>query len=284
MLTTLVRVSNTTSGRALGEEATDSPRWLPRRVGRALYRPAQGAVRKIRLMRNGQLRRKVRHDRGTAPARLRRRRSNGRRPSLSSVFAARRPASSSTPWAGRARSTGASSRSSAVRSSASRSPATAAPSTIWRSWRRSPNAGRATCSSRRPEATSGAAVTGDLLIGVARNRGVVGLRHRRPGARPRRSRNARPAGLRHGRHAEFAAAARPRRGRPADRVRRRTVASGDVVVGDRDGVVVVPRERIAATLDNLERVKAAEAAMLERVRGGLKDCRWRRRAAADDGT
>jgi 4-hydroxy-4-methyl-2-oxoglutarate aldolase len=44
-----------------------------------------------------------------------------------------------------------------------------------------------------------------------------------------------------------------------------------VVVGDRDGVVVVPRARIGETLKNLERVKAAEAATLERVRGGLKE-------------
>ena len=49
------------------------------------------------------------------------------------------------------------------------------------------------------------------------------------------------------------------------------VASGDVVVGDRDGVVVVPRARIEETLKNLERVKAMEAATLERVRGGLKE-------------
>jgi 4-hydroxy-4-methyl-2-oxoglutarate aldolase len=49
------------------------------------------------------------------------------------------------------------------------------------------------------------------------------------------------------------------------------VASGDVIVGDRDGVVVVPRARLSATLANLERVKAAEAAMLERVRGGLRE-------------
>jgi 4-hydroxy-4-methyl-2-oxoglutarate aldolase len=50
-----------------------------------------------------------------------------------------------------------------------------------------------------------------------------------------------------------------------------TVASGDVVVGDRDGVVVVPRARIDQTLKNLEHVKAMEAATLERVRGGLKE-------------
>ena len=32
-----------------------------------------------------------------------------------------------------------------------------------------------------------------------------------------------------------------------------------------------PRARIEATLEDLERVKAAEAATLERVRGGLKE-------------
>ena len=48
-----------------------------------------------------------------------------------------------------------------------------------------------------------------------------GLRHRRPRARPGRPRNRRPADFRHGRHAEFAAKARTRLGRPADRLRRR---------------------------------------------------------------
>jgi len=50
-----------------------------------------------------------------------------------------------------------------------------------------------------------------------------------------------------------------------------SVATGDIVVGDRDGVVVVPRARIEETLKNLERVKAMEAATLERVRAGLKE-------------
>jgi 4-hydroxy-4-methyl-2-oxoglutarate aldolase len=49
------------------------------------------------------------------------------------------------------------------------------------------------------------------------------------------------------------------------------VGSGDIVVGDRDGVVVVPRARIEETLKRLDRVKAAEAATLERVRAGLKE-------------
>ena len=47
-----------------------------------------------------------------------------------------------------------------------------------------------------------------------------------------------------------------------------TVASGDIVVGDRDGVVVVPRARIDETLKNLERVKAAEAATLDVFEAG----------------
>jgi 4-hydroxy-4-methyl-2-oxoglutarate aldolase len=49
------------------------------------------------------------------------------------------------------------------------------------------------------------------------------------------------------------------------------ISSGDIIVGDRDGVVVVPRARIEATLDRLERVKASEAAMLKRVREGLRE-------------
>jgi 4-hydroxy-4-methyl-2-oxoglutarate aldolase len=49
------------------------------------------------------------------------------------------------------------------------------------------------------------------------------------------------------------------------------VATGDVVIGDRDGVVVVPRARLAETLANLSQVKAAEAAMLEGVCGGLRE-------------
>ena len=52
------------------------------------------------------------------------------------------------------------------------------------------------------------------------------------------------------------------------------------MVGDRDGVVVVPRARLAETLANLERVKAAEAAMLAEVRGGSRSFRSARRAAA----
>jgi 4-hydroxy-4-methyl-2-oxoglutarate aldolase len=117
----------------------------------------------------------------------------------------------------------------------------------------------------------GAAITGDLLLGVARNRGAAGfvtdglvrdlddletidLPVFAMGVTPNSPQRRGPGSV----------------GMPivCGGV---TVATGDVVVGDRDGVVVVPRARIAETLDNLERVKAMEAATLERVRGGLKE-------------
>jgi 4-hydroxy-4-methyl-2-oxoglutarate aldolase len=49
------------------------------------------------------------------------------------------------------------------------------------------------------------------------------------------------------------------------------IASGDVIIGDRDGVVVVPQAKLAATLERLSEVRAAEAAMLAKVRGGLTE-------------
>ncbi|HEX9170078.1 MAG TPA: RraA family protein [Roseiarcus sp.] len=117
----------------------------------------------------------------------------------------------------------------------------------------------------------GAAVTGDLLIGVARNRGAagfvtdglvrdlddletVGLPIYAMGATPNSPQRRGPGTV----------------GLPVV-CGGVSVASGDLVVGDRDGVVVVPRARIAEALESLERVKASEAATLERVRGGLKE-------------
>ncbi len=117
----------------------------------------------------------------------------------------------------------------------------------------------------------GAAVTGDLLIGVAKNRGAAGFV---TDGLVRDLDDLETVGL-----PVFAMGVTPnspqRRGPGAVGLPivcgGVTVASGDVVVGDRDGVVVVPRERIAATLESLEHVKAIEAATLERVRGGLKE-------------
>ena len=117
----------------------------------------------------------------------------------------------------------------------------------------------------------GAAVTGDLLIGVARNRGAAGFV---TDGLVRDLDDLETVGL-----PVFAMGVTPnspqRRGPGAVGLPivcgGVTVASGDVVVGDRDGVVVVPRERITVTLESLEHVKAIEAATLERVRGGLKE-------------
>lgn len=52
------------------------------------------------------------------------------------------------------------------------------------------------------------------------------------------------------------------------------IESGDIVVGDRNGVVVVPRGRIAAVLKELETVKAREKSMDEAVAGGAKAPSW----------
>lgn len=117
----------------------------------------------------------------------------------------------------------------------------------------------------------GAAVTGDLLIGVARNRGAAGFV---TDGLVRDLDDLETIGL-----PVFALGVTPnspqRRGPGSVGLPvvcgGVTIASGDVVVGDRDGVVVVPRARIAETLDSLERVKTIEAATLERVREGLKD-------------
>ena len=117
----------------------------------------------------------------------------------------------------------------------------------------------------------GAAVTGDLLLGVARNRGAAGFV---TDGLVRDLDDLETLGL-----PVFAIGVTPnspqRRGPGSVGLPvvcgGVSIASGDVVVGDRDGVVVVPRARIADTLDNLERVKAMEAATLERVRAGLKE-------------
>jgi 4-hydroxy-4-methyl-2-oxoglutarate aldolase len=47
------------------------------------------------------------------------------------------------------------------------------------------------------------------------------------------------------------------------------VASGDVVVGDRDGAVIVPQAHLAAVAERLARIRAAEAQQEERVKAGL---------------
>lgn len=120
-------------------------------------------------------------------------------------------------------------------------------------------------------AFTGTAVVGDLLLGIARNRGVVGfvsdglIRDRievealglpvyAAGVSPNSPHSRGPGTV--GLPVVCGGCA---------------VSSGDIIVGDGDGVVVVPRGRIAEVLEKLERVKAAEAKMLARVRDGLSE-------------
>jgi 4-hydroxy-4-methyl-2-oxoglutarate aldolase len=52
------------------------------------------------------------------------------------------------------------------------------------------------------------------------------------------------------------------------------VEAGDVVIGDSDGVVVVPFVRIDAVIKRLSTIRAAEAALVARVKGGLGIPNW----------
>ncbi len=116
-----------------------------------------------------------------------------------------------------------------------------------------------------------AAVTGDLLLGVARNRGAVGFV---TDGLVRDLADLEALGM-----PVYAMGLTPnspgRRGPGSVGLPivcgGRAIASGDVIVGDRDGVVVVPRALLAETLVRLDRVKAAEAAMLAQVRGGARE-------------
>jgi 4-hydroxy-4-methyl-2-oxoglutarate aldolase len=118
---------------------------------------------------------------------------------------------------------------------------------------------------------TGAAVTGDLLMYVARNRGAAGYVS---DGLVRDLDDLEAVGL-----PVFALGVTPnspqRRGPGSVGLPvvcgGVAIATGDVVVGDRDGVVVVPRARIEETLKSLERVKAMEAATLKRVKAGLKE-------------
>jgi 4-hydroxy-4-methyl-2-oxoglutarate aldolase len=117
---------------------------------------------------------------------------------------------------------------------------------------------------------AGAAVTGDLLLGMARNRGIVGfvtdgmvrdivgilgvgLPVYCAGVTPNSPARNGPGTV----------------GEPIDLGGVR-IESGDILIGDRDGVVVVPRGKAAAVLKTLADVRTAEAAFEEKVKGGLE--------------
>src|SRR5207247_9901986 len=62
-----------------------------------------------------------------------------------------------------------------------------------------------------------------------------------------------------------------------------TVNSGDLVVGDQDGVVVVAREALEGVAAALAEVKAKEAKMDDLVKGGARVPPWMEQAMAEKG-
>jgi 4-hydroxy-4-methyl-2-oxoglutarate aldolase len=116
----------------------------------------------------------------------------------------------------------------------------------------------------------GAAVLGDLLAGMARNCGVVAI------VTDGMARDV--AGLAAVGLPIFAAGVSPNSpsrcgpgvvGMPIV-IGGVAVESGDIVVGDADGVVVVPRRRAAEIIARLGQVRAAEAALEAEVEAGLR--------------
>lgn len=118
------------------------------------------------------------------------------------------------------------------------------------------------------------AICGDLMAGIARNKGIAGLVTDgvvRDGA-----------GLRDMGLPIFARGITPNscvRSGPGSVglpvvVGGRAVSSGDLVVADEDGVVTIPLADLATVRARLKDVMAAEADMLEKVKGGLTGMAW----------
>jgi 4-hydroxy-4-methyl-2-oxoglutarate aldolase len=118
------------------------------------------------------------------------------------------------------------------------------------------------------------AVCGDLLAGMARNKGVAALV---TDGVVRDGVGLRDMGL-----PVFARGITPNscvRSGPGSVglpvvLAGRAVAPGDLVVADEDGVVTVPLAEIAGVRQRLAQVMAAEAEMLARVKGGLEAPDW----------
>jgi 4-hydroxy-4-methyl-2-oxoglutarate aldolase len=131
-------------------------------------------------------------------------------------------------------------------------------------------------------AYEGTAVIGDLMAGMARNKGVAALV---TDGLVRDQIGLRQVGL-----PVFAAGVTPNS--PARQgpgtaglpvvVGGVAVASGDVLVGDLDGAVVIPRERLAAVVERLVVIRQKEAALDAAVRGGLTMSDFARRILDSD--
>ena len=118
---------------------------------------------------------------------------------------------------------------------------------------------------------TGTSVVGDLLLGIAKNRGAVAF----VTDGMVRDQNDIEA-LDFPCYAMGATPNSPARNGPGEvglpvQCGGLLVASGDIVIGDRDGVVIVPQSAIAETLKQLAAVRTAEAEMLAKVKGGLKE-------------
>lgn len=114
-----------------------------------------------------------------------------------------------------------------------------------------------------------AAITGDLLVGMMRNKGVAGF------VTDTAVRDV--AGILETGLPVYCAGVTPNSparngpgtaGQPVD-VGGMRIESGDVLVGDGDGIVVIPHAALAGTLEQLESVSAAEAALASDVAAGL---------------
>jgi 4-hydroxy-4-methyl-2-oxoglutarate aldolase len=119
-------------------------------------------------------------------------------------------------------------------------------------------------------AFKGTAVTGDLMLGMALNRGIAGL------VTDGLARDV--AGMLAVGLPVYCAGVSPNSparngpgtvGEPVDLGGLR-IESGDILIGDRDGVVVVPRARAAAVVEILATVRAAEAALEAKIVAGLE--------------
>lgn len=118
------------------------------------------------------------------------------------------------------------------------------------------------------------AVCGDLMAGIARNKGIAGLV---TDGVVRDGVGLRDMGL-----PVFASGITPNscvRSGPGSVglpvvVGGRAVSSGDIVVADEDGVVTIPQSDIATVRAKLAEVMAAEADLLAKVKGGLTGMAW----------
>jgi len=114
------------------------------------------------------------------------------------------------------------------------------------------------------------AVTGDLMVGMAKNRGNRGVV---TDALVRDVAVILPIGLPV--YCAGITANSPVRNGPGTVglpivLGGATVASGDLVIGDNDGIVIVPRDQVGTVLKKLPDIRAAEAALEAKVKGGLE--------------